>query len=143
MLKFCFLKKSFASITQKITNKCKIKDMRIKFDTLIQPQIDKIEKLAHFTRQQKAIFRLLCSGEYTDAGVAMQAKSAGADSVASFFAQRAKSRITSYDDTQRHVDNILHDMKEESDGTDDTFRCAYTEHLTEWVQKIKDKVSRW
>lgn len=21
--------------------------------------------------------------------------------------------------------------------------CAYTEHLTEWVQKIKDKISRW
>lgn len=47
--------------------------MRIKFDTLIQPQIDKIEKLAHFTRQQKTVFRLLCSGEYTDAGVAMEA----------------------------------------------------------------------
>lgn len=47
--------------------------MRVKFDTLIQPQIDKIEKLAHFTRQQKTIFRLLCSGEYTDAGVAMEA----------------------------------------------------------------------
>lgn len=47
--------------------------MRIKFDTLIQPQIDQIEKLAHFTRQQKTIFRLLCSGEYTDAGVAMEA----------------------------------------------------------------------
>lgn len=47
--------------------------MRIKFDTLIQPQIDQIEKLAHFTRQQKTIFRLLCSGEYTDAGVAKQA----------------------------------------------------------------------
>lgn len=47
--------------------------MRIKFDRLIQPQIDAIESLAHFTRQQKTIFRLLCSGEYTDAGVAMQA----------------------------------------------------------------------
>ena len=47
--------------------------MRIKFDTLIQPQIDTIESLAHFTRQQKTIFRLLCSGEYTDAGVSMQA----------------------------------------------------------------------
>lgn len=47
--------------------------MRIKFDRLIQPQIDTIESLAHFTRQQKAIFRLLCSGEYTDAGVAVQA----------------------------------------------------------------------
>ena len=46
--------------------------MRIKFDTLIQPQIDTIESLAHFTRQQKAIFRLLCSGDYTDAGIAMK-----------------------------------------------------------------------
>lgn len=47
--------------------------MRIKFDTLIQPQIDVIEKLAHFTRKQQKIFRLLCSGDYTDAGIAMQA----------------------------------------------------------------------
>lgn len=46
--------------------------MRIKFDTLIQPQIDTIESLAHFTRQQKALFRLLCTGDYTDAGIAMQ-----------------------------------------------------------------------
>lgn len=45
----------------------------MKFDRLIQTQIDAIESLAHFTRQQKTIFRLLCSGEYTDAGVAMQA----------------------------------------------------------------------
>lgn len=100
--------------------------------------------------KHKAILSMLMKTQYDDirdaemmADYAMQAKSAGADSVASFFAQRAKSRITSYDDTQRHVDNILHDMKEESNGTDDTFRCAYTEHLTEWVQKIKDKISRW
>lgn len=101
--------------------------------------------------KHKAVLTMLMKTQYDDirdaemmADYAMQAKSAGADSVASFFAQRAKSRITSYDDTQRHVDNIIHDMKEESsDGTDDTFRCAYTEHLTEWVQKIKDKVSRW
>lgn len=77
------------------------------------------------------------------ADYAMQAKSAGADSMASFFAQRAKSRITSFDDTQRHVDNIMHEMHDEKDdATADPFRCAYTEHLAEWVQKIKDKISR-
>ncbi|MDY4466148.1 MAG: hypothetical protein SPE30_07675 [Candidatus Treponema excrementipullorum] len=99
--------------------------------------------------KQKNILTMLMKTQYDDirdaemmADYAMQAKSAGADSIASFFAQRAKSRIASYDDTQRHVDNILHEMKED-DGTDDTFRCAYTEHLTEWVQKIKDKISRW
>ena len=99
--------------------------------------------------KHKAILSMLMKTQYDDiraaemmADYAMQAKSAGADSIASFFAQRAKSRITSYDDTQRHVDNILHEMKEDG-GTDDTFRCAYTEHLTEWVQKIKDKISRW
>lgn len=101
--------------------------------------------------KQKNMLTMLMKTQYDDirdaemmADYAMQAKSAGADSIASFFAQRAKSRITSYDDTQRHVDNILHEMKEEDGGSsDDTFRCAYTEHLTEWVQKIKDKISRW
>ena len=61
-----------ASVIHNRQNECIILVMRIKFDHLIQPQIDTIESLAHFTRQQKTIFRLLCSGEYTDAGDAMQ-----------------------------------------------------------------------
>lgn len=100
--------------------------------------------------KQKNMLTMLMKTQYDDirdaemmTDYAMQAKSAGADSIASFFAQRAKSRIASYDDTQRHVDNILHEMKEDGGSSDDTFRCAYTEHLTEWVQKIKDKISRW
>ena len=73
--------------------------------------------------KHKAILSMLMKTQYDDirdaemmADYAMQAKTAGADSIASFFAQRAKSRITSYDDTQRHVDNILHDMKEDDGG---------------------------
>ena len=62
-----------ASVTHNRQNECIILVMRIKFDTLIQPQIDRIEAQAHFTRKQKTVFRLLCSGEYTDAGVAIQA----------------------------------------------------------------------
>lgn len=99
--------------------------------------------------KKKDLLTMLMKTQYDDirdaemlAEYAMQAKSTSADSMASFFAQRAKSRITSFDDTQRHVDNILNEMHEEDDATADPFRCAYTEHLAEWVQKIKDKISR-